>query len=388
MSNRVDGSMWYYAPHRAPAVVFMLLFLLSGSVHLYQTIRYKTWRITLFLPWAAIIMGAGFALRLAGASHLDNLDIVIASNALVMSGPPIYAASNYLVLSRVLFYVPYLAPMHPGRVLTTFLGLDVIIEALILQGALRAIDTSGTAASRHVGDILVKATLIAQSVVFAALIALAAQLQVRARRARVLPRKLRTVLIVLYITSATVAIRCLYRIVEYFEGYRGALFTHEFYFYIFDAGLMFLTTLILNLWHPGKRLPRSNNVYLSQDGVTELRGLGWGDQRNWLLTVFDPFDLVGLCKGRDKRTKFWEMSPEEIEAIEAERKRDKRVGWKDALDPFHLWGSDGALTRLFRAGKGSARHTSTNTLRPSETGRVGSIRMEQSSTERPNSSAR
>ncbi|KAF9639755.1 putative rta1 domain protein [Lasiodiplodia theobromae] len=338
MGGRVEGSMWYYAPDKAAAIVFMILFLLSGVVHLYQCFRYKSWRITIFLPWAALIMSAGFATRLAGAYHIESLDLVIASTVLVMTGPPVYAASNYLVFSRLLFYVPYLSLMHPGRVLTTFLGLDLLVEILVSNGAVRVANTSLTDSQRKVGDIMVKVSLIAQALIFFALIGLAIQFHIRARRARVLTRNLRTVLIILYTTSAAVSIRCIYRIVEYFEGYHGVLITREYFFYIFEAALMFLTTLILNIWHPGARLPRSNTVYLSQDGVTELHGLGWGDNRNWVLTTFDPFDLVGLFTGNDKRTKFWEMTPDEIAAIEAERKMNKRSGWKVALDPFNWFG--------------------------------------------------
>ncbi|EKG09463.1 RTA-like protein [Macrophomina phaseolina MS6] len=357
MSEYVEGSMWYYAPNKVLPIVFMTLFLLSGLMHLYQNIRYKAWRITLLMPWAALIMSAGFAMRLAGAYHLDNLGIVIASSVLVMSGPPVYAASNYLVLSRVLFYVPYLSPMHPGRVLTTFLGLDIIIESLVANGAVRVTNTSLTDAERKVGDVMVKVSLITQAVIFIALIGLAVHFHVRACRAGVLTSKLRTVLVVLYVTSLAVATRCIYRIVEYFEGYTGELFTHEFYFYIFEAALMFATTLILNIWHPGKRLPRSNKVFLSQDGKTERRGLGWGDQRNWAVAFIDPFDLVGLCKGNDKRTKFWEMTPEEIEAIESEKKRSKRTEWKVALKPFHVCGRNAAIAKLVGKGDKIAQHS-------------------------------
>jgi hypothetical protein len=49
--------------------------------------RYKSWRTTIFLPWAAALMIAGFATREYGAHHTDNLGILIASVVLIMSGP-------------------------------------------------------------------------------------------------------------------------------------------------------------------------------------------------------------------------------------------------------------------------------------------------------------
>ena len=64
---------------------------------------------------------------------------------------------------------------------------------------------------------------------------------------------------------------------------------------------------MLNVYHPMMFLPHSNKIYLSQDGVTELEGPGWVDKRPFWLTFIDPFDVVGLLKGKDKANKFWEV---------------------------------------------------------------------------------
>lgn len=53
-------------------------------------------------------------------------------------------------------------------------------------------------------------------------------------------------------------------------------------------------------------LPRNNKIYLATDGTTEIEGTGYEDQRHWLYTVLDPFDLVGACKGRNMHRRFWE----------------------------------------------------------------------------------
>ena len=85
------------------------------------------------------------------------------------------------------------------------------------------------------------------------------------------------------------------------------LLDHEVFFYIFDAALMLLNSVILNIWHPARYLPRDNKVYLARDGKTELSGPGWVDGRRWWFSWLDPFDLVGLAVGRDSRNKFWEQ---------------------------------------------------------------------------------
>lgn len=37
MGDYSPGSVWYYAPNKAAPVVFIILFLISGVLHAYQT---------------------------------------------------------------------------------------------------------------------------------------------------------------------------------------------------------------------------------------------------------------------------------------------------------------------------------------------------------------
>jgi hypothetical protein len=303
-------------------------------------------------------MISGFAVRLAGAYDTDNLAYVIASTVLIMSGPPVYALINYFILSRLLYYIPYLAPLHPGRVATTFIGLDGVCEILIGQGAWRMVDSSSTDAQRQLGANLVTASLCLQAALFGAFGLLAAQFHRRANKAGVLRKDLRVVLYVMYVSATIVTIRCIYRLVEYILGWESSIYQNEVYFWIFEAAIMFLNTALLNIYHPGKRLPHSNSVFLARDGVTERRGPGWSDNRPWIVTVFDPFDLWGLFKGNDKKTQFWDMSDAELEAARAEQKRNKRGVLLGLLDPFHLWGETGYIGRYLGKDKrgGSKRN--------------------------------
>ncbi|KAL6154166.1 hypothetical protein ACJBU6_07449 [Exserohilum turcicum] len=302
----------------------------------------------MLLPWAALLMISGFAVRLAGAYSPSNLSYLIASTVLIMSGPPVYALINYFIFSRLLYYIPYLAPLHPGRVATTFIGLDAVCEILIGQGAWRMADSSSSDAQRRLGSRLVSASLCLQAALFGAFGLLAAQFHRRAARAGVLKPQLRVVLYVLYVSATIVTIRCIYRLIEYFSGWDSGIYKNEVYFWIFEAAIMFLNSALLNAWHPGKRLPPSNSVFLARDGVTERKGPGWRDDRPWIVTMFDPFDLWGLVKGRDKKTQFWDMSDGELEAARLEKKRNKRGFVQGLLDPFHLYGKRGYIARFVR----------------------------------------
>ncbi|KAH7073486.1 RTA1 like protein-domain-containing protein [Paraphoma chrysanthemicola] len=356
MGDYSPGSIWYYAPNKAAPILFIVLFVISGVIHAWQTIKHKSWRTTILLPWAALLMVAGFAVRLAGAYNTDNLAYLIASTVLIMSGPPVYALINYFILGRMLYYIPYLAPLHPGRVATTFVGLDGVCEILIGNGAWRMANSSLTDKQRQVGSNMVTASLCLQAALFGAFGLMAALFHRNAKRAGVLKRDLKIVLYVMYVSATIVTIRCIYRLVEYIEGWESPIYQNEVYFWIFEATIMFVNTALLNLFHPGKRLPRSNSVFLSRDGVTERRGPGWADDRPWLVTVFDPFDLWGLIKGHDKKKQFWDMTDEELERARLAKKKNKRSVAAGFFDPLRLWGSNGYIGKHF-AKKTNTEHT-------------------------------
>lgn len=61
---------------------------------------------------------------------------------------------------------------------------------------------------------------------------------------------------------------------------------------------------MLNIWHPGRYLPRSNKTFLDVDGQEKRsdRG-GWDDKRPFILTLLDPFDIGGLIQSRIQKSK-------------------------------------------------------------------------------------
>ena len=57
---------------------------------------------------------------------------------------------------------------------------------------------------------------------------------------------------VLYGTSILIMIRSIFRTVEYAQGDNGYLLRKEYWLYVFDATLMFLTIAMLNIIHPSE----------------------------------------------------------------------------------------------------------------------------------------
>lgn len=183
--------------------------------------------------------------------------------------------------------------------ITTFVGLDVIIGIITGNGASKSVNTSNPGELK-VGADLIRASIMLQLISFVCFISLLIVFHRRCLRAQIMNQKLRTILCLLYASSGMILSRNIYRVVEVWEGYDGYLANHEAFFYVFDGALMLINSVMLNVFHPMAYLPRSWKVYLSNDGITELEGDCVMDKRPFWVTVLDPFDLVGLIKGRDK----------------------------------------------------------------------------------------
>ncbi|RDW86848.1 putative RTA1 domain protein [Aspergillus mulundensis] len=327
-----EGSIWYYAPNKGSPIAFAILFMASGLIHAYQCQRYRSWAVTGMLPWSAILFTVGFILRAVGAfGEWDNVPIYIASTVFLLAGPPVYEGANFFILGRILYYIPYLSPIHPGRVFSTFLGFLFFVEVLTANGAALLANTEATQSRRDIGDGLLKAALVLQLAVMAGFVSLAIFFHVRCHRAGLLTGNLITVLAVLYCSCTFITTRTIFRTVEYFTAAGqhswddpddvDPIIRNEWIFWFFEVAIMYANTTMLNIFHPMRFLPRSNKIYLAKDGVTEVEGPGFKDPRPWYVTFFDPFDIAGLIKGR--QVKYWEVD-ESGQGNETKGVRDTR----------------------------------------------------------------
>ena len=235
---------------------------------------------------------------------------------------PVYELANYIILGRILYYVPYHSPIHPGRVITTFGAISAVVEALNSNGASYSSNATLSESKQNMGRSLLKAALIIQLFMMLSFVLLATYFHRSCYRAKLLPKNLKAVLYTLYCSSILIAVRTIYRTVEYFSisqvrvrpGFDpmsiSPIVRYEWFFWVFEALLMIINSALLNVRHPARYLPRNNKIYLAQDGVTEIEGPGFEDKRMFLWTILDPFDIVGCVRGRNKATRYWEEQQE------------------------------------------------------------------------------
>ncbi|KAK3313932.1 RTA1 like protein-domain-containing protein [Apodospora peruviana] len=321
----VPGSIYFYAPNKGAPVFFAVAFATSGIFHIYQCIHYKSWRLTGIYVFCAVIFTAGFIVREMGAFDYENLVKFIITICLVYAAPPLFELANYNILGRILYYVPYHSPIHPGRVVTTLGFISAVVEALNGNGASYSSNRSLPEDKQNIGKALIKASLLIQIVVICLFLVLAGIFHHRCQRSGVPSDRLRSALFTLYASTALLTVRTIFRIVEYFSLAQlhfgpgldpttlSPLIRYEWFFYVFEASLMICNIVLMNVRHPRKYLPKSTKTYLAKDGVTEVTGPGHKDARPFLQTLFDPFDLIGLLKGKDKGKRFWET--DELEGV-------------------------------------------------------------------------
>ncbi|KAH8887051.1 hypothetical protein GQ53DRAFT_331596 [Thozetella sp. PMI_491] len=330
----VDGSIFFYAPNKAAPIFFAVAFGASGLWHIWQCIHYKSWLLTGFYVFIAAIFTAGFITREIAAYDYSNVVKFIITICLVYAAPPIMELANYNILGRILYLVPYYSPIHPGRVLTTFAFISAVVEGLNGNGASYSSNRSLPQSKQDIGKALLKAALLIQIVVVCLFLALAIYFHRRCLKAGIRNSNLNNALTTLYISTALLTIRTIYRIVEYFDlaslhfgpdmdPYSlSPIIRYEWFFYVFESSLMLINLVLMNVRHPRKYLPKSTKTYLARDGVTEITGPGYKDKRPFIITIIDPFDISGLLTGRDKKTKFWETNEAEAKTSGAQPKSD------------------------------------------------------------------
>lgn len=190
-----------------------------------------------------------------------------------------------------------------------------MIESLTGSGAALVSNTSNPESVQNAGKALMKASLILQLLEMAGFVSIVLVFYRRCSRYGLLADKIKRPLHVLLASCVLISIRTVYRTVEYFDAaslttwnidQMSSVLKNEWFFWVFEAMVMYANTTMLSLLHPMENLPQSNKIYLAKDGVTEVEGPGFQDRRPFLMTLFDPFDVVGLVTRKKRHEKFWE----------------------------------------------------------------------------------
>ncbi|KAI9369669.1 hypothetical protein BJX61DRAFT_545353 [Aspergillus egyptiacus] len=281
----VHKSLYVYTPNEGAAIFFTAAFAVSAVFHIWQCCRYKSWGIIGLHPICAIFFAVGFGFRIYGSlNYMDTshhaLMVYILSQVFIYICPPLLELSNYHVLGRVFSYVPSHAPIPPHLVLGIFGVVMAVVETINALGVAFTANPVGT--NQSLGSKLVLASLGIQLALVTSFLLIAAIFHRRCEMAHLPKRGIRTLLVTLYISMFLILIRCIYRLVENTGNTEidfdhpeelqslSPLLRYEWFFYVFEAAVMLLNSVLWNVHNPGRYLPRNKTVFLSQDGITEV----------------------------------------------------------------------------------------------------------------------
>ena len=192
----------------------------------------------------------------------------------------------------------------------------MLVEVMNALGVSYIANVNVSESRNKLGHTLMKISLILQLIVITLFVLLAGIFQRRSSRGGIKTKRVSAPLLTLYTSTFLILVRCIYRTIEHFafSGTRAGadpdtfspLVRYEWYFYVFEASVMLVNSVLWNLRHPRRSLPERSSTYLAQDGSTDLEGPGWKDTRPFVMTLLDPFGWLDV--GKEKEQPFWETN--------------------------------------------------------------------------------
>ena len=263
----INQQDWYgYQPNVAFSLVSTVAFGILGVILSVQTVRSRQW-FTGILALGAFMEFAGYLTRYLVTQGSSN-GIFILSYVLILVTPNGLALVNYAAVGRLLLTLPSkprgktwlripiitdaYGVFRANRIATFFFLSDVI--AFFIQASSAAFLTSSNPSTVNTGLTVIKIGL-AWALAFVALfffvtiyVYVSPMYEIKKHPDVAM---IKAMYVSLFATISLLLIRLIYRMVEFVDGNRGYIATHEAFFGVFDTGLVFICCVLYSLWHYG-----------------------------------------------------------------------------------------------------------------------------------------
>ncbi|KAF7558383.1 hypothetical protein G7046_g5773 [Stylonectria norvegica] len=265
--------LWRYIPSLPAAIIFIIIYAALTAAHCWKLLRHRMWFCIPFVV-GGIFEVIGYIGRAAAHNNTGILIPYILQSIFLLIAPILFAASLYMTLSRLILAVhgarsSIIAPRWLTRIFVTGDVFSFLMQSTGAGLRVKAGSDDDSESSSNLGSNIIVGGLIFQIIIFAVFVATAVRFHVRFGRegeARAGDVPWRSVLTMLYVTSACIMARNVFRVAEYAMGSDGYLLGIEWGVYVFDASLM-TVTMACFFWKYPSRLEARKGMGTELDVV-------------------------------------------------------------------------------------------------------------------------
>ncbi|KAI4638603.1 hypothetical protein J4E93_009904 [Alternaria ventricosa] len=267
----VEGTLYGYYPSIEANAFFAAFFGLCLVINLGLGIRYKTWTYMIALCLGCLGELVGYIGRILLYNNpYDETGFQMQICCLIIS-PAFVSAGIYLTLKHIVInFGQSWSRLPPVWYTRIFITGDIV--SLVLQGAGGGIAATADSGSdlQDTGTNLMVAGVVIQVVVLSFFGALLVEYTIRTYKRReqlsssamTLFHKtsFRCFMFAIIIGFLGIFIRCIYRIPELTDGWGSELMRDETDFIILEGVMIFMSVLVLTVFHPGYCFPALGNT--------------------------------------------------------------------------------------------------------------------------------
>ncbi|CAN8105424.1 unnamed protein product [Discula destructiva] len=237
-----------YVPSFAAGVVFCVLFAITLSYHIFQSVRLRA-TISILLAVGALTEVIGWGARAYNAKCPYNGNAFIAQQVTLIIAPVFFAAALYVLLGQLILSLGRRSSVVTAKwYAITFCTSDV--ASLVVQAVGGAIaSTANTASGTLLGTHIMVGGIAFQLFTMTLFGGLLVDFLVRVMAPRgefsgMVTKGMKLVLVALIASFLVIYIRSIYRTIELAQGWHGHLISHEGYFIGLDATTMVVAVAV------------------------------------------------------------------------------------------------------------------------------------------------
>ncbi len=287
--------LWSYAPSPAAALLFLVLFVIVTIWHIVIMVRSRAWYFSVLViggcrktaprpcpsrsrnkestntSFAGAVETTGYVTRYLASKNNTSTTLFAIQSSTILVAPALFAASIYMVLGRLILVVraEHYSPIRSTWMTKTFVVGDLVSFLIQVGGAGILINDFNR------GKTVILVGLVAQLLFFGVFVGVAVLVWRRMSQAPT-PTALHLdshsrrigwvgVMRVIFLTSALIFIRSIFRLVEFTGSDDSPMQKSEAYIYICDSVLMFGVLAVLVVFHPSQYVPTRQKIMQMRD---------------------------------------------------------------------------------------------------------------------------